>query len=391
MSEDKIARMNETLQRIAALPEHEAQCLPGIFYTDPDYFQHEVETFLMKEWHVLGRADEVAKPGDYFVTNLFNENLLVVRGDDGEVRVLSNLCRHRGMPLMEGKGSTRRFTCAYHAWAYGRAGELLNAPRMRDKGVTAENCSLPTFRSEVWNGFIYCNLDDNAAPLSPRLGQLDALLTNYKPESFRIVREFEEDWHTNWKCLVENFMEAYHLSVVHPETLHPYTPTGLSRKSMSDDSFTSYCANYPESASSRGVGAEGLTEDERRRSTLFNLFPTQIASQAATLLVSFSIKPLSVDKIRVRWTMSTYGDELTQDELEARIALWLEVNREDREKLERMQKALASRHAPSGHLAPRDFEGTIWDFYRYLARADRTDAGLGARPEGVLAGVRVAS
>ncbi len=365
----KIDAMNETLRQIASLPEHEAHCLPGRFYTDPDYFDYEVENVLKKEWHVLGRADEIAKPGDYFVTQLFNENLLVVRGEDGEVRVLSNLCRHRDMPLMEGKGSTRRFICSYHAWAYGRSGELLNAPRMRDKGVSAENCSLPSFRSEIWNGFIYCNLDDAAAPLSARLGQLGALLANYQPQDFRIVREFEEEWHTNWKCLVENFMEAYHLSIVHPETLHPYTPTGLSRKSMSDDSFTSYCANYPDSAQSRGMGAPGLPEDERRRSTLFNLFPTQIASQAATLLVSFAIKPISVDRICVRWTMSTYGDELTQDELEERIALWLEVNREDREKLEKMQKALSSRHAPSGHLAPRDFEGTIWDFYRYLGRA----------------------
>jgi len=363
-----IDNMMKTLCDVAALPEPEAQCLPGRFYTDPDYFRHEVDTFLSKEWHCLGRVDEIPNPGDYFVTQLFDEPLLLVRGDDREIRVLSNLCRHRGMPLVEGTGSTRRFVCPYHAWTYGRGGELMNAPRMRDKGVTAENCSLPTFRSEIWNGFIYANLDDSALPLSPRLDQLGHLLFNYRPADMRIVRTFEEDWQTNWKCLIENFMEAYHLSVVHPETLHPYTPTGLSRKSMSDDSFTSYCANYPDTATSRGVGAPGLTDEERRRSTLFNLFPTQIASQAATLLVSFSVKPLAVDKIRVRWTLSTYGDELTQDELEERIALWLEVNREDREKLERMQKALSSRHAPSGQLAPRDYEGTIWDFYRYLGR-----------------------
>lgn len=363
-----MAAMSETLHAVAALPEHEAQCLPGRFYTDPDYFRYEVETFLSKEWHCLGRADEISKPGDYFVTRLFDEPLLVVRGDDGEIRVLSNLCRHRGMPLAEGSGSTRRFVCSYHAWSYGRSGELVNAPRMKDKGVNEKTCSLPSFRSEVWNGFIYANLDADAQPLVPRLGQLEKLLGNYQPEQMRIVRTFEEDWHTNWKCLVENFMEAYHLSVVHPETLHPYTPTGLSRKSMSDDAFTSYCANYPESAGSRGMGASGLSDEERRRSTLFCLFPTQIASQAATLLVSFSIQPLAVDRIRVRWTMSTYGDELTQDELETRIALWHEVNREDREKLEKMQRALSSRHAPSGPLAPRDYEGTIWDFYRYMGR-----------------------
>jgi phenylpropionate dioxygenase-like ring-hydroxylating dioxygenase large terminal subunit len=363
-----IESLNETLQAVAALPEHGAQCLPGRFYTDPDYFRYEVETFLSKEWHCLGRSDEVPKPGDYFTTRLFDEALLVVRDDSGAVRVLSNLCRHRGMPLAAGSGSTRRFVCSYHAWSYGRDGRLVNAPRMRDKGVTDENCSLPIFRSEVWNGFIYANLDTDAQPLTPRLGQLESLLGNYQPSEMRVVRTFEEEWQTNWKCLVENFMESYHLSVVHPETLHPYTPTGLSRKSMSDDAFTSYCANYPDTAKSRGGGAPDLTEEERRRSTLFCLFPAQIASQAATLLVSISIQPIAVDRIRLRWTMSTYGDELTQNELEARIALWREVNREDREKLEKMQRALSSRHAPSGQLAPRDYEGTIWDFYRYLGR-----------------------
>ena len=99
-----------------------------------------------------------------------------------------------------------------------------------------------------------------------------------------------------------------------------------------------------------------------------------------SLLVSLSIQPLAVDRIRVRWTMSAYGDELTQDELETRIALWHEVNREDREKLEKMQRALSSRHAPSGPLAPRDYEGTIWDFYRYLGRQLPADAPHRERP-----------
>ena len=363
-----LAAMAEALRAVAALPEEEARCLPGRLYTDPDYYRYEVETFLSHEWHCLGRADEVPRLGDYFTTRLLDEPLLVVRGDDGDVRVLSNLCRHRGMPLAEGAGSTRRFVCSYHAWSYDRSGQLVSAPRMRDKGVTGETCRLPAFRSEVWNGFVYANLDDKAEPLAPRLTRLEQLLTNYRTADMRMVRSFEEEWRTNWKCLVENFMEGYHLSVVHPETLHPYTPTGLSRKATSDDAFTSYCANYPDTASSRGVGAPGLTGEERRRSTLFCLFPTQVASQAATLLVSFSIQPLAVDRIRVRWTMSTYGDELTRDELESRIALWHEVNREDREKLEKLQRVLASRHAPSGPLAPRDYEGTVWDFYRYLSR-----------------------
>jgi len=365
------AQMNRELARVAGLQESAAQCLPGYFYTSPEYFAYEVEAILSKEWHYLGRVDEIPRPGDYFTTTLLGEPLLVVRGDDERVRVLSNVCRHRGMPLADGKGSTRRFLCSYHAWSYDRDGVLANAPRMRDKGVTPASCRLPEFRGETWHGFIYANLNDDAAPLAPRLQQLGTLLQNYRPQDMRIVHVAEEEWRTNWKCLVENFMEAYHLSVVHPETLHPYTPTGLSRKSMSDDAFTSYCANYPANIQSRGNGAPGLTAEERQRSTLFCFFPTQVASQAASLLVSFALKPVAVDRILVRWTMSAHGDDLTKDEINQRIFLWDEVNREDREKLEKMQSALSSRHAPSGPLAPTDYEGTIWDFYRYLARQTR--------------------
>ena len=363
-----VARMTKTLHEVAALPEADARCLPGAFYTDPDFFRFEVDSFLSRQWHCLGRVDEIPETGDYFTAQLFDEPLLVVRGEAGEIRVMSNVCRHRGMMLADGSGRARRFVCPYHAWCYDLSGGLQTAPYMQDRDINADNCRLPTFRSEVWNGFIYANLDDDAQPLAPQLGRLDALLKHYEPENMRIVRSFEEEWRTNWKCLVENFMEAYHLSVVHPKTLRPYTPTGLSRKSLSDDAFTSYVANYPEKAAPRGQGSSALTDEERRRSTLFCVFPGQVASQAATLLVSFSIQPVAVDRIRVRWTLSTFGTEMSEDELEQRIALWHEVNREDREKLERMQTALASRHAPSGLLGPVDFEGTIRDFYRYLSR-----------------------
>ncbi len=222
----------------------------------------------------------------------------------------------------------------------------------------------------LWNGFIYVNLDSAAASFNHP--ELDAPLSNYESEKFQIAHVAEEVWNTNWKCLVENFMEGYHLSVVHPETLHEYTPTGMARKLIGGDGFTSYAANYPKDIPSRGFGAPNLTEDERLRSTLFAVFPTHIASQAASLLLSFSIFPLNAGQIRVKWTLSTYGDDLYDGTIAARIALWEDVNQEDREKLERMQISLASEHAVSGLLAEDDYEGTIRDFHLWLAAQDRT-------------------
>lgn len=363
------------LQALDALPADSPMGLPGAFYTSPDRFVWEKKTVLQHGWHCVGRQDEVPEAGDFFTIQLLDEPLIVVRGDDGEIRILANVCRHRGMPLAEGRGNVKRFVCAYHAWMYGRDGALLRATRMENEGFDASSCKLHSYNIQLWNGFIYCNLDAHAVPPVDDTQKLDALLDPYETGSFRLVHVAEEVWHTNWKCLVENFMEGYHLSVVHPQTLHGYTPTGLARKSASGPGFTSYCANYPDSAGGRGMGAPGLSQEERQRSTLFARFPTQVASQAASLLVSLSIFPISAESIHVKWTMSVYGDDLDEDTIQDRIRLWEEVNREDREKLEKMQVALRSQHAQSGPLAGEDFEGTIRDFQAWLAQQDRAAVG----------------
>lgn len=364
-------RMRSMLQNLAALPDDRPAGLPGVFYTSPEYFEWECETVLRQGWHCLGRSDEIPEPGDYFTLQLLNEPIIVVRGDDDTVRVLSNVCRHRGMPLAEGQGNINRFVCSYHAWAYGRDGALLRAPRMQNEGFDASTCKLNTFPVQLWRGFIYASLDPDAAPMGAEAQALDDLVAPYETEKFQHVHSASELWHTNWKCLVENFMEGYHLSVVHPQTLHGYTPTGLAKKSASGLGFTSYCANYPQNIPLRGTGAPGLSDEERKRSSLFARFPNQVASQAASLLVSLSIFPRAADLIEVKWTMSVYGDDLDGDTIAQRIALWEEVNREDREKLEWMQKSLGSAHAGSGPLAGEDYEGTVRDFLLWLAEMDR--------------------
>jgi phenylpropionate dioxygenase-like ring-hydroxylating dioxygenase large terminal subunit len=361
--------LREKLQELAALPADRPKGMPGAFYTSQAQFEHEARTVLKRGWHCLGRQDEVPEPGDFFTTQLLNEPLLVVRGDDGAILVLANVCRHRGMPLVEGRGTAKRFTCSYHAWMYGRDGGLLRAPRMENAGFDAKNCRLPEHKVQLWNGFIYVTLDPRT--LTFEHPALDAMLAPYAPEEFRFVHAAEEDWHTNWKCLVENFMEGYHLSVVHPKTLHDYTPSGLARKLVSGDGYTSYAANYPDNIPARGDGSPMLSHAERKRSSLFAKFPTQVASQAASLLVSLSIFPIHAALVRVKWTMSVYKDNLDDQTIRQRIALWEDVNREDREKLERMQVALASDHAVEGPLAADDYEGTIRDFQTWLAQQDK--------------------
>lgn len=359
----------DTIRKTAALPPEQALTLPGAAYADDALFALECETLLASGWHCLGRCDEIAEPGDYFTADLLGEPLLVVRGDDGVIRVLSNLCRHRSMPLAEGRGRAEKFVCSYHAWSYARDGALRRATRMKGTALDPARCRLPRFRSEEWRGFLYCALDEETPPLAPTLAGLEPILAPYHSEDFRIVHTAEEIWRCNWKALVENFMEGYHLSVVHPVTLHGYTPTGLSRKFEDGAGYTGYHANYPQAIPMRGSGHPDLTDEQRHRSTLFCIYPCQVVSQAANLLVSLTLQPLSVESVRVKWTLSVWEDELGDDAIAERVTLWEEVNREDREKLERLQTGLRARKADAGPLAPPDYEGTIHDFHRYLARS----------------------
>ena len=345
-----------------------ARTLPGWCYTSEDQFLAEKTGVLESGWHCLGRSDEIPDTGDFLTAQVMDEPLIAVRGKDGAIRVLSNICRHRAMPLVQGSGSTKRFLCPYHAWSYRLDGSLLRAPHMENVTFDPKECRLPEFPCVEWNGFVYVSLSDDATGLAAQLSGLDALIQAYDPEAYEIVHSEEEIWHCNWKCLVENFMEGYHLSVVHPKTLRGYTPTELAKKAASGDGFTSYIAHYPDNIPPRGTGAPGLSPDQRHASALFAVFPTQVVSISANLLVSLNLRPIDPQSVSVRWTMSIYPGDRDDELIRQRINLWREVNREDREKLELLQKGLSSRHAVPGPLAGRDMEGTIRDFHLWLAR-----------------------
>tara|TARA_B100001057_G_C22573712_1_gene842171 strand:- start:76 stop:813 length:738 start_codon:yes stop_codon:yes gene_type:complete len=241
---------------------------------------------------------------------------------------------------------------------------------MENAGFDPKSCALPSFACVERFGFVYVSLSETPSDLDQDLDGLYKKLQPYDPTTFRVVHSAEEIWNTNWKSLVENFMEGYHLSVVHKTTLHGYTPTELSKKGPTGPGYTSYTAHYPDHIPSRGQGAAGLNVAQKHASFLFSVFPCQVVSISPSLLVSLSLMPVSAGRVDVRWTMSVYGDDLTEDTIKERIALWSEVNREDREKLERMQNALGSRHATSGPLAGADYEGTVKDFLNWIAQED---------------------
>lgn len=375
-----LSQLLQQLAQSAAQPAQQACTMPPAVYTSEAFLALEQEAIFRSEWVCLGHAGEVAQPGDYFSSEVAGEPLLVVRGDDGQVRVLSNVCRHRANLIAQGRGNRQRLVCSYHAWSYDRSGRLLHAPLMED--ATARNgarCDLPAFATELWQDFIFVNLDGQAAPLGPRLAAFLPAINNYAITDRHHQFVGHEVWRTNWKCLVENFMEGYHLSAAHAKTLHAITPTALCRKIAAPPGMTAYTAGYAPTVPERGPYPPALSAQEQRYSVLFSVFPNLMVSVAPNVTLYLLVQPVDADHVAIHWGLvGSIADPQHPDVIRYR-ELCESFNLEDRIQLEAVQKGLKSRHYHGGPLAPSDFEGTVWDFHQYIAQRMGTTQQAGSR------------
>jgi phenylpropionate dioxygenase-like ring-hydroxylating dioxygenase large terminal subunit len=343
--------------------------MSAAYYTSPDYLELEREELFRKQWICVGHVDEVSSPGDYFTTELIDEPLLVVRDAGGTVCVLSNVCRHRGNRVALGRGHAARFVCGYHAWTYRLDGQLLTAPLIQEGAhFDKRDCRLRQFAIETWQGFIFVNLDGTAAPLASALAATEPYLRNYHSEERHFLFSAEETWNTNWKCLVENFMEGYHLSPLHANTLHAITPTALCEKLPDGPGFTGYRSNFHPTCPERGPYHQDLTAQERRSDVFYCVYPSFVVGFAPHFTLYMCLRPITVDTVGIRWGITGVPDDPESPIVTDYIRLCKAFCAEDRAMLESLQKGLKSRYYTPGPLAPDNVEGTIWDLSQYMGR-----------------------
>ena len=343
--------------------------MPAGFYTSAEFLALEVDELFRREWLCIGRVEEAAAPGDYWTVDLLGEPLLVVRAGDGRLRVFANVCRHRGMPVASGRGTAQHFQCPYHAWTYNLRGRLVRAPLVEGRDdFDRASCALPEIAMEVWRGFLFVNLDGQAAPLAPRLEGLVPRVRNYHMEDMVLGHCVTETWETNWKCLTENFMEGYHLSTVHYETLHPITPTRLCKHFPAGEGYIGYYSRFPADLPPRGRYHPALTDAERGTSVMFAVMPGLVAGVAGHKTNFICLQPESAGRVRGKRGI-LFGDPDIEDrERAASIDLFERTMAEDKAQLVNLQRGLNARSFQPGPLGPLDVEGTVWDFYRYMAR-----------------------
>lgn len=194
-----------------------ASTLPSRFYSDPAVLDAEQRAIFARTWQLVGRAEQVGEPGAYFTAKVANEPLLVVRGSDGVLRALSNVCRHRAGPVAKGEGKRPVLQCGYHGWTYALDGRLLTTPEF--DGIECFDrsaVSLPRFQVAEWNELIFVNLDPAAPPLTDFLGDLASRLAKRNYAGYRLAATKEWLLDCNWKVYVDNYLEGYHIPIVHP-------------------------------------------------------------------------------------------------------------------------------------------------------------------------------
>jgi choline monooxygenase len=192
--------------------------LPARAYLDPDTYARERDAIFGRQWQLAGFRSHLREPGDYIRHEFAGWSVIVVVGDDGRLRGFHNVCRHRAGPLVtDDRGHCGSFVCRYHGWSYGLAGDLRAARDFGDDDLDLKDFPLVTVRADEWRGLIFINLSDDATPLHDDHGAFFAAAADQPLEDFSYSHRLARDVATNWKVYVDNYMEGYHVPLVHPE------------------------------------------------------------------------------------------------------------------------------------------------------------------------------
>jgi nitrite reductase/ring-hydroxylating ferredoxin subunit len=199
--------------------------VPKERYFAPDFYQLEVERLWPRVWQMACRLEEIPQPGDFVTYDFVDQSVVVVRGDDGGVRAFQNACRHRGVQVVEGRGSgANGFTCPFHGWCYGPDGRntrVTGASTFSEHNLAPGEIDLVPVRCEAWGGCAWINLDDDAPPLRQCIEPVATILDAWKVESLRTEWWYACRLPVNWKLAEEAFVEQYHVLETHPQLRIP--------------------------------------------------------------------------------------------------------------------------------------------------------------------------
>ena len=348
------------------------------YYLDTQIFAAESRDIFRRHWLCVGRASQVKQAGSYLLCEVDGESLLVVRGDDGQLRCFYNVCRHRGTRLCSETTDKplRALRCPYHAWTYDLRGQLVSAPNMRDvAGFECASYPLKAAAVASWQGFVWVNLDESPVAAEEWFEPLDALLGPWSLDDLIPVERLEYDVAANWKLLFQNYSECYHCPWVHPalNALSPYKSAG---NDLDDGPFLGGPMALSEHVRSMTMDGKscadplpGLDAQRRRQVAYYTLFPSVFLSPHPDFMLVHTIQPRTVSHTRVVCEFLFHPTAVHVDGFDPRsaVAFWDQTNRQDWRVCELSQAGIASSAYEPGPYS--NLESLLAAFDRYYLRA----------------------
>ncbi len=345
-----------------------ATTLPSWCYTDARLLEVEKETIFSRTWQLVGREEQVASAGQFFTATVGDEPILVARGSDGRLRALSNVCRHRAGPVASGEGTCKAFRCGYHGWSYALDGSLIGTPEFEGvEDFRKEDQRLPEFRLETWLGLVFANLDPSAPALADTLEDLPATLAPRRLASMRLAARKEWTIECNWKVYVDNYLEGYHIPIVHSGLMRE-----LDYARYRTDTKRAYSLQHAP-IKRRGSGRlrrdREAPEDEAR---YFWIFPNLMLNLLSDNFSTNLVVPIGHERTLTifEWFCRDPEGPGMRETVRRTVEFSVEIQREDIAICEAVQKGLKSRTYERGRYSVRRESG-VHHFHGLLTRSLR--------------------
>jgi len=204
--------------------------LPSRYYTDEGIHQQELSKIFQRSWLYAGHISDLPEVGSYITDEIAGQPVMVLRGQNAEINAFFNVCQHRGHLLLSGRGQTgKRIVCPYHAWCYGLDGGLVTARMTRDVAdFDRVDYGLKPIQHTTVAGMIFINFDTNATPEDGDLPEFEKTILGHLPDmpEYTAHHRLDFDIASNWKVIVDNFSEGYHIPIAHPTLATLYNEKG---------------------------------------------------------------------------------------------------------------------------------------------------------------------
>lgn len=283
---------------------------PVADYTCSEQFAREREVFFRLSPLLVGLSCEVPGPGDYLTDDFSGVPILVVRGEDGRLMAMINVCRHRGARLVEGRGRIKKaFVCPYHAWSYDRQGRLIGRPHGEAfEGTGPERPGLVPLPIVERHGLIWvCPTHGAAFDIEAQLGGLDGEMAAYGFHDYHHYETRDLQQRMNWKLVIDTFLETYHLNVLHRNTIDPILHSNLG-------AFDAFGRNLRLIAARRTIGELHEQPEEewdliRHTAVVYVLFPNTVLIMQGDHLETWCVYPDGDTPDAARMHVSLYTPE----------------------------------------------------------------------------------